>query len=600
MENAVEYITKEEKALSLKEMKKQLNNRLEHMKQINNASGERATYINCFSQNTHKDFEDMRKFFHQDKGIIAHHYYQSFQKDDNITPEQAHRIGTQLAEKMFNNYQVVIATHIDRDHIHNHIIVNSCNIITGQKWHSNKRSLNEIRAESDKLCLQNGLGIINKNSKYEGIDRATYQLGLKGKSWKVNLVKDLEQAISVCKSKDDFISFMTDKDYTVKYMNRHITITKNGEKKGIRVDTLAKQFGMKYTKDNLEKKMGYYAEPSEAFVSPQKEKLPTTKSNWERYEQWVFSKYNYEKSNSSNIIRDKKTVQLINSAEKSSNVNLFELVIKAFLMLLGIKFRKRKTFQKVRYRKVKMIPYKRDNITFGNINYNELVNSYGENYTVRVTIDKLLRLANQPILYSALVNREKSYATITIKAKDREFLSRMLGLSEQQNFLDDQNEKISNQNTYRRLKEKAQLSECKLSYLMITEEQKKILKDNYIEFAYFEKDGKINIAFMPEKSELIKKLIYPKKEEKKQETIQQKNNRIYAQLKKNAELTGQKIGFKTRLTKAQLDSLSDTDLVFAYFINSEDKTMYNIAYDKKDDERINKILISNKSATKTR
>ncbi len=135
---------------------------------------------------------------------------------------------------------------------------------------------------------------------------------------------------------------------------------------------------------------------------------------------------------------------------------------------------------------------------------------------------------------------------------------------------------------------------------MITEEQKKTLKDNYIEFAYFEKDGKINIAFMPEKTELIKKLIYPKKEEKKQETIQQKNNRIYAQLKKNAELTGQKIGFKTRLTKAQLDSLSDTDLVFAYFINSEDKTMYNIAYDKKDDERINKILISNKSATKTR
>lgn len=231
MEHAIDYITKEEKALTLNEYKKALSERLTHVQEVNTNLGERSTCINCSSQNTYKDFENVRKAFGQDKGVIAHHYYQSFQKDDNVTPEQAHQIGVELAKRMFPNFQVVVSTHTDREHIHNHIIVNSCNIVTGQKWHSNKNSLSEIRKESDKLCLANGLGIIKKDSKYKGIDSATYQLGLKGKSWKINLVRDLEKAVECCKSKDEFISFLNKKDYTVKYTDNHITITKNGEKK---------------------------------------------------------------------------------------------------------------------------------------------------------------------------------------------------------------------------------------------------------------------------------------------------------------------------------------------------------------------------------
>ena len=130
MAHAVEYITKQGKALSLSDMKKDLKNNLNHTATVNTAIGERATYINCSSQNTYKDFENLRKVFNQEKGIIAHHYYQSFQKDDNITPEKAHQIGVELAKKMFPNFQVVVSTHTDREHLHNHIIVNSCNMIT--------------------------------------------------------------------------------------------------------------------------------------------------------------------------------------------------------------------------------------------------------------------------------------------------------------------------------------------------------------------------------------------------------------------------------------------------------------------------------------
>ncbi len=598
MENAVGYITKEEKALSLTELKTQLISQLMHSGTINTSIGERATFINCSQQNTYKDFENLRKVFNQDKGIIAHHYYQSFQKDDNISPEQAHKIGTELAKKMFPNFQVVIATHVDREHIHNHIIVNSCNMITGQKWHSNKHSLSEIRKESDKLCLANGLGIINKNNKYKSIDRTTYQLGLKGKSWKVNLVYDLETAITKCKSKEEFISFLNAKNYTVKYMNRHITITKNGEKKGIRVDTLAKQFGQKFTKENLEKQMGYFVPyVSNDIPAPkQKQSASNVKSNWNYYEQWVFKKNNYFNSTKNNIVRDSQTNRAIKSAEHSvlHSRNAFELVIRIFTLLIALSHRKNRKNVHKRYKVIQTLPIpKRNQLTFGNINYRELTQSSGDNYSIKVTVDKLLRIANQPILYSAKINTDDSSMIITVKAKDKDFLAKLLDLSSQQDKLDEQNDVLSNQEMYHNLKSQAEQSNCKLQYLMITEKQKRILNENFIDFAFFNKDGKINIAFLPEKFDLIKKLIYQNEKDKPKETEQHKNSRIYAQLQKNAALSGEKLCYKTKITSQQLTALSNTNIPFAYFANSEDKTKYNIAYEKKNESVINQTLQPN-------
>ena len=230
MENAIGYIAKQDKAMPLEEMKKYLEDSLAHMQTVDTSMGERTTMLNCSPPDIAMEFEMVRMGFDQDKGIIAHHYYQSFDKNDDVTPDLAHQIGVELAKRMFPNFQVVVATHIDRDHVHNHIIVNSVNLETGQKWYSDKRSLSDIRSESDKLCLENGLSVITKNNKYRSIDRATYQLGLKGKSWKVNFVHDLDKAVENCKSKDEFIAYMTEKNYTVRYTDTHITLTKNGEK----------------------------------------------------------------------------------------------------------------------------------------------------------------------------------------------------------------------------------------------------------------------------------------------------------------------------------------------------------------------------------
>ena len=125
---------------------------------------------------------------------------------------------------------------------------------------------------------------------------------------------------------------------------------------------------------------------------------------------------------------------------------------------------------------------------------------------------------------------------------------------------------------------------------MITEEQKQILQDNYIQFAYFPKDDKINIAFLPEKADIIRRLIYPKQQNKITETPQQKNNRVYAELKKSAALTGEKLHYKVKLTKQQLEALSKTDITFAYFTNKDDNNLFNIAYDSASDSKLKETL----------
>ncbi len=237
-----------------------------------------------------------------------------------------------------------------------------------------------------------------------------------------------------------------------------------------------------------------------------------------------------------------------------------------------------------------------DYITFGNIKYRELISAAGENYSVKVSLDKLLILANQPLLFSGKIDRINNSVTITVKKKDKAFLSEILDLQDKQQQLDEQSERISNRNTYQKLKEIAVQSNEKLSYLIVTQEQAKILRNNFIEFAYFEKGDKLNIAFLPEKTELIKKLIYPK-QDKKTETPQQKNGRIYAQLKKNAALNGEKLKYRTRLTKEQLAELDKSDAAFAYFVNSDDKSLYNIAFESKDEEKI-KSALATKNAPK--
>ena len=253
-----------------------------------------STCIDCHNSSADGlalQFKAVRFAFDKDSGILAHHYVQSFSPNENITPELAHQIGVELAEKVAPGFQVVVATHIDKDHIHTHLIINSVSYKTGMKWKGDLRTRMNMRAESDKLCKKYGLTTIDTKSGLRGIDQATQKLGEKGKSWKVELCNALEEATKLCHNKEQFIAFMKSKGFEItRYTDRNITFQKIGEDKKIRVNTLAKQFGDKYTKENLERLMGFYSLPKPLENLPKPKPPVPFITEFEKYEAAYFKK----------------------------------------------------------------------------------------------------------------------------------------------------------------------------------------------------------------------------------------------------------------------------------------------------------------------
>lgn len=289
-----------------------------------------ATYLNCVNDGADglsKQFYETRRAFNKDDNILAHHYVQSFSPNENITPELAHQIGVEFAEKIAPGFQVIVSTHIDKDHIHNHIIINSVNMVTGLKWKGNGDTLKSARSESDKLCRKYGLTTIKKHSGLRGIDQTTQKLAEQGKSWKVELCNALDEAVKLCNSKEEFISFMKNKCFEItRYTDRHITFQKIGETKKIRADTLAEQFGDWYKKENLEKMMGFYRPPKPLppREPPKPKKLFVTE--FEKYEERYF-----KKDPPSVTLAEAKVFQLL--IKNSTNPFFFLLLVIVKLML---------------------------------------------------------------------------------------------------------------------------------------------------------------------------------------------------------------------------------------------------------------------------
>src|SRR5680860_1670560 len=115
----------------------------------------------CSVLNTAEEMNTTKNLYNKTDGITYHHIMQSF-KPGEITPESAHSIGIELAEKQFKNHEVLIATHKDKEHIHNHLIVNSVSFKDGHKLIANKETLREIKLENDKICTREHLSVIEK------------------------------------------------------------------------------------------------------------------------------------------------------------------------------------------------------------------------------------------------------------------------------------------------------------------------------------------------------------------------------------------------------------------------------------------------------
>ena len=570
----------------------------------------KSTCLNCINtdiESLAKQFYVTRMAFHKDDKILSHHYVQSFSPNENVTPELAHQIGVELMKKVAPNFQVIISTHVDKDHIHNHIVINSVNMKTGMKWKDNKTTVEKILwTESDKLCKQYGLTTIEKKSGLRGIDQATQKLAEKGKSWKVDLCKALDEATEMCLTKKDFIDYMKAKGFEVtRYTDRHITFQKIGETKKIRADNLAQQFGEIYKKENLEKKMGFYKPSAPIEQTPKRKKVQSPFiTEFERYEKDYFSKH-------PPLAKVSEAPKLQSQIKQSSNP-LLTLLVTIFKLLVRRRKKKMldKKYRQLKFRGTYQTTYKKyqpslaEQVrriekmqrTAGNIPYKTLVSSQGENYIVKLALSAVPKLYTYGFFFSAKLCND--YALVTVKERDKYILQQALKVDDIR-ILERHNNIQKPNADYAEMKKRAELLGSKIEYLMIEPEQLEKLKDETDRFVKFNADGKFRLAFLSENKNFILHALYPDKYKANDLFSVGRNSKVNTRLKSEILLGGQKMLYRT-LSKEQVEQLAENTKgqeIFAVFNKNakgeslgEDK--YNVAFKSSDEEKIETALKS--------
>lgn len=180
---------------------------------------------NCIPNSAYSEFMATKNQYGKANGVFFKQYVQSF-KSNTATPELIHQIGIETA-KFFDGFEVVIATHIDRDHWHNHFVVNSVNCETGLKIQINEKSLEELRNYSDKMCQQFGVEVLKPyiKPKQKSPSQREYRAALKGESWKFALMAMIDRAMKHCRTKDEFRKYMKRNGYDVKWQDNYKYIT---------------------------------------------------------------------------------------------------------------------------------------------------------------------------------------------------------------------------------------------------------------------------------------------------------------------------------------------------------------------------------------
>ena len=192
-----------------------------------------------------------KKVYGKDNGFFFYHYAQSFSPKEKITPEQAHEIALEFAEKAWSGHEVLVTTHCDREHIHSHFVINSVGFESGKKLRQSPSTLKHLRKLSDEICIAHGLSVLRP---YQGgrnsMSSREYRARLRGNSWKEELAKDIGTAMSYSGSKDEFIRNMSILGYHMTWMNERKYLTfhcPNG--KSCRDIKLQDE---KYLKENIE------------------------------------------------------------------------------------------------------------------------------------------------------------------------------------------------------------------------------------------------------------------------------------------------------------------------------------------------------------
>ena len=187
-----------------------------------------VTGINCVAQSAYNEMMNTKLRYKKSDGRMYYHLLQSFHPDEKLTPETAHEIALHFAEKNFKGYEILVATHVDRNHIHSHFVINSVNADDGYKYHPDNNEIQRLRDSSDKLCLKYGLSVIESaSSKIKGMSAREYRSADKGQSWKLDLAMAIDEAMRCAVSREHFIELMELEGYKVNWSDtrKYITYT---------------------------------------------------------------------------------------------------------------------------------------------------------------------------------------------------------------------------------------------------------------------------------------------------------------------------------------------------------------------------------------
>ena len=183
--------------------------------------------INCQVQSVYDDFLNTKLLYHKDGGVMFYHMVQSFPKGAAVDPRQAHEAARRLAE-CFDGCEVLICTHVDREHIHSHCVINSVNFETGKKLHMAKEQLQELMRRNDAICQEMGLPVFEAaRQQSRGMSGAEYHTALKGQSWKLRIMNTIDECMKYAADKDAFVSLMASEGYAVRWESscKYITYT---------------------------------------------------------------------------------------------------------------------------------------------------------------------------------------------------------------------------------------------------------------------------------------------------------------------------------------------------------------------------------------
>ena len=183
--------------------------------------------INCQPQSVYDDFLNTKLLYHKDGGVMFYHMVQSFPKGAAVDPRQAHEAARRLAE-YFDGCEVLVCTHVDREHIHSHCVINSVNFETGKKLHMAKEQIQELMRRNDAICQEMGLPVFEVTAQQaRGMGGAEYHTALKGQSWKLRLINTIDECMKYAADRDAFVSLMASEGYAVRWEDtrKYITYT---------------------------------------------------------------------------------------------------------------------------------------------------------------------------------------------------------------------------------------------------------------------------------------------------------------------------------------------------------------------------------------